>query len=89
MYQSPQGDAIANEFRRERSTRRAISILEAKRKRIREDINQLVNHLTLIAPPSGWAGEDSDGYRELLTEALGRLGDDTFSELVLQALERY
>jgi hypothetical protein len=83
MDDRPQEYELADEFRRERSIRRAVAVLEAKRQRIRDDIEQLISHITLLVPPSSSA---RDAYN-MLEDAAGRLGDDAFAQLLLHVLQ--
>lgn len=82
MSDSSQPDALAIELRRERSIRRTVKLLEAKREQIRDDLKQLVNHFSLLVP-SPQAKTDT----KLLQEAVQRLGDDTFAQLLTQILQ--
>ncbi|NJL58016.1 hypothetical protein HC928_25040 [bacterium] len=82
---------VAAEFRRECSVRRTAKVLEAKRRRIRADLEQLVGHMALLVPqvpkPEG-SDPNSDPYADMMAEALNRLGDEAFTELVMQVLHR-
>ncbi|WP_254657999.1 hypothetical protein [Pleurocapsa sp. PCC 7327] len=68
------------EFVRERSIRRTVKVLEAKRKRIREELEQLIQHLDLLVPSSATSSD-------LLQEAIQRIGDDAFSQLLMQLMQ--
>lgn len=87
MDNRPNQDALFTEFRQECSIRRTTNILDIKRKRIREDIQQLIKHLGLIVPPITASESINNQPNELLIEALGRLGDDAFAQLVLQVMQ--
>ncbi|MGB0564383.1 MAG: hypothetical protein ACPGVO_21675 [Spirulinaceae cyanobacterium] len=78
-------DPLAREFRQERAVRRATLMLEAKRRRIRADLQQLVGHLSLLMPPRQ-APHALGDQQEILESALGRLDDDAFSQLLQQIL---
>ncbi|MEM8641911.1 MAG: hypothetical protein AAGG51_24305 [Cyanobacteria bacterium P01_G01_bin.54] len=78
-------DPLAREFRQERAVRRATFLLEAKRRRIRADLQQLVGHLSLLMPPRR-ADQTLDEQQDILESALGRLNDDAFSQLLQQIL---
>lgn len=82
MMEGRHRDATFIAFQRECSVRRTSRLLEAKRKRIREDLQDLVRHLGLLVPAVGL--EMNASQKEVLAEALGRLEDDTFAQLVLQ-----
>lgn len=81
MNQEP----LAREFRQERAIRRATFMLEAKRRRIRSDLKQLIRHLDLLMPNpktnSAAAKEQS-----ILKAALGRLDDEAFAQLLQEIL---
>lgn len=83
MPDRSQNYQLADEFRRERSIRRAVTVLEMKRRRIRDDIEQLISQISLLMPPSSSDREAS----ALLEDAAGRLGDEVFVQLLLQVWE--
>lgn len=78
-------DAITVAFRRECSTRRAANVLQVKRQRIRDDLRQMLQHLSLVVPKINHAEEYSSN--EVLEDALARLGDEAFSDFVRTLLE--
>lgn len=80
-------DAISIEFRRECSIRRTSRVLEAKRKRIRDDLQQLVKHMGLLVPSMGISEQMTDSRTEVLKDALDRLGDESFTQFVLQIVQ--
>jgi hypothetical protein len=80
-------DAVLIEFRRECTVRRTAQVLETKRKRIQEDLRQLVQHLGLLVPTSAAWEEEAPSQAIILKEALARLGDEGFAQLVLALLE--
>lgn len=79
---------MATAFRRECSVRRALQVLEVKHRRIQDDLQQFVQHLKLLVPGLGHASFVDLEHQEILEEALIRLGDDAFAEIVLKVLER-
>jgi hypothetical protein len=85
MYNYPEPDELLTELRRERSIRRTVTVLETKRKRIREELQQLVQHITLLVPATERFSHDS--HHSLLEDAISRLGDDAFAELLLQIVQ--
>ncbi|GAB4295725.1 MAG: hypothetical protein Fur0025_33020 [Oscillatoriaceae cyanobacterium] len=87
MEDRPKKDAVVTEFRQECSIRRTAKVLDGKRKRIREDIQYLIAHMALLVPPVAAARGETDISTQILTEALGRLGDDAFAQLVLQIMQ--
>lgn len=82
MSDFSQPDALAAELRRERSIRRTVKLLEAKREQIREDLKQLVNHFSLLVP-----NKQAMNDPQLLQDAVQRLGDETFAQLLNQILQ--
>ena len=87
MDDRPQQNLIATEFNRECSIRRTARVLEMKQRSIYEDLGQLLNHITLLVPSLERQENDvSQPSTQVLEEALGRLGDPAFADLVLQIL---
>ena len=82
MEDPSRSSKLLEEFTRERSIRRVLRVLVAKRSRIQDDLNQLVTHLGLLVPL------DRDrGDFDVLLEALNRLDDDGFSQLLAQVIK--
>ncbi|NJL83021.1 MAG: hypothetical protein HC890_08800 [Chloroflexaceae bacterium] len=79
-------DRLATEFRRERSIRRTVTVLEAKRKRVRDELQQVIQHLALLVPVSA-GPEAKEIYAQIVQDAAQRLGDDAFAQLLLQILQ--
>jgi hypothetical protein len=78
-------DPLLQEFRHERSVRRATELLAAKRQSIRSDLRQWMAHLNLLLPPSMARPEELTSS-ELIADAADRVGDRAFTELLLQLL---
>jgi hypothetical protein len=87
MNEPSESDALLAEFQRERSVRRTVQVLQFKRSRIREDLLQLVKHLSVLVPLTRGVSASGDSQSDLLIEAIGRLDDDSFSQLLLQIIE--
>lgn len=68
---------------REASVRRTVKVLEAKRTRFREEVEQLIHHLGLLIP---LADQSMGSSATLVQEALERLGDDAFAQFLVQIL---
>jgi hypothetical protein len=85
MSEPTEKDGLASEFYRERYIRRTLAVLEAKRKRIRDELQQLVNHLNLLVPVA--KNITSDERADLLEEAAKRLDDEAFTQLIVQAID--
>ena len=77
MEEPSSNSYMLNEFARERSIRRILRVLRAKRSRVNEDLNQLVTHLGLLVPLQH---NSPDG--DIVLEALERLEEDGFSNLL-------
>jgi hypothetical protein len=86
MCDRPESDSLMTEFSRERSIRRTVKVLEFKRKRIHEELEQLILHLALLIP-SGASATSNTVSSELLEEAVNRIGDEAFGQLLLQILQ--
>ncbi|MBE9115435.1 hypothetical protein IQ249_05925 [Lusitaniella coriacea LEGE 07157] len=77
---------LSREFRQERSVRRVVDVIETKRKRIRDDLEQLICHISLLVPCTG-ANCFSEQTYGAIEDAAHRLGDDAFAQLLLQVLQ--
>ena len=80
-------DLVTKEFTRERHIRRTARVLATKRDSIHKDIQQLIAHLTLLLPSSKLTHNGDESHGDLLQSALDRIGDDTFTQLILQILQ--
>jgi hypothetical protein len=87
MFDRPEERTLALEFRRERAIRRTMTVLEAKRKRVRDDLDQLIAHLSLLVPADLISGADAPSST-VLADAAERLGDEAFAQLILQLLQQ-
>lgn len=87
MSDRPEANFLGTEFCKERSIRRTVKVVEAKRKRIREELEQLILHLALLVPVAGANTHSLDSSSDLLLEALNRIEDDAFTQLLLQVLQ--
>lgn len=86
MSDSPEEkDVLCVEFKQEIPIRRTMAVLQGKRKRIRAELQQLIEHMAFLVP-SAREGHATETDREVLEKALGRLGDDAFAQLVLQIM---
>lgn len=72
---------------RECSISRAAKVLDAKRQRIREELEQLIYHIALLVPLAGDGNSSTEFYCQLLQDAVERLGDRAFAQLLLQVLQ--
>ncbi|AFZ34281.1 hypothetical protein Sta7437_0686 [Stanieria cyanosphaera PCC 7437] len=87
MNEPPEKDALIIEFEKERSIRRTMRVLKAKRSQIREDLIQLITHLSMLIPLKKFASTTKASDVDILMEALQRLDDDVFTQLLLQVLQ--
>ncbi len=84
MSDRPEEETLTLQFHQEIPVRRVASLLEGKRKRIREDILQLVQHIGFLVPPRTGSTQPGQFDPAVMEKALGRLGDDAFARLVTQ-----
>ncbi|MGF1541736.1 MAG: hypothetical protein ACFCU5_15025 [Pleurocapsa sp.] len=88
MDNPSQGDRLLMEFQTERSIRRVAQLLQDKRSRIRDDLQQLIDHLSLFVPQA--APTDNNrvvNNTDILLEAAHRLNDEIFTELLVQIIQ--
>lgn len=86
MNEPSNRDVLAIELENERAIRCAARLLEAKRSRIRDDLDRLVSHLALLIPRSRHRVTEKGMNAELLLEAARRLDDEIFTELLVQII---
>ena len=82
MEDSAPNGGLLKELAKERSIRRVLRVLQTKRSRINDDLDQLVTHLGLLIPP-----QHTKGNNQILLEALNRLDSDGFTELLRQIIQ--
>lgn len=82
MEEPSRSGELIKEFSKERSIRRILRVLQAKRSRINDDLNQLVTHLGLLVPLSHNKKDNN-----ILLEALNRLDDDAFTEMLKKIIK--
>ncbi|VEP18408.1 conserved hypothetical protein [Hyella patelloides LEGE 07179] len=82
MEEPSRSSDLLKEFTKERSIRRILRVLKAKRSRINEELNQLVTHLGLLVPL-----KHNKDDNDILLEALSRLDSDGFTELLEQIIK--
>jgi len=80
-------DITSVALHRECSIRRTTYLLATKMKRIRDDLQQLVCHMGLPVPPVGISDHMTSAQEEVLQGALERIGDESFTQLVLGILQ--
>ena len=65
MQELPPKDELLVEFARERSIRRTVRVLQAKRSRLKKELNQLLIHLSLLVPGSKEYGNLRESSSEI------------------------
>ncbi len=88
MYDLPPKKDLLVEFAKERSIRRTVRVLKAKRDRLNTEINQLLTHLSLLLPSSEESGNLRNSSSEIILEALERIDDDVFTKLLAEAMNK-
>jgi ribosomal protein S18 len=92
----PERDEVTTAFRREYCTQRTVQVLEIKRQRIRDDLQQFVSHIGQIVPPRVLEVKRQRIRNDLqqFVSHLGLIvpqaetGDDFPSEILQDALDR-
>lgn len=87
MNEPSKRDVLLVELARERSVRRTASLLYAKRSRIRDELDRLISHLSLLVSIPGKTAEDPQPESAILIEAARRIDDPVFTELVIQLIQ--
>jgi hypothetical protein len=80
-------DVLLVELERERSIRRTASLLYAKRSRIRDELDRLISHLSLLVSIPRKTTEYPQPESDILIEAARRIDDPVFTELVIQLIQ--
>ncbi len=90
MSDRPELNELSREFHRERSIRRTLTVLEAKRKSVSNDLERLIRHIKFLLPSTTSSATHSNSHQDLevLKEALERMGDDAFAQLMLALLPK-
>ena len=84
MSDSPEQETLVAQFHQEIPIRRVMSLLAGKRRRMRDDILQLIQHVGFLVPPRTGASGPGQFDPVVMEKALQRLGDDAFAQLVLE-----
>ncbi len=87
MSELPPKNDLLIEFAKERSIRRTVRVLKAKRAHLTSEINQLLTHLSLLLPRSEQSGNLRESSSEIILEALSRLDDDVLTLLLTEVME--
>lgn len=87
MNEPSKRDTLLVELERERSVRRTASLLYAKRSRIRDELDRLISHLSLLVAVPRKTAEDPQPESDILIEAAKRIDDPVFTDLVIQLIQ--
>ncbi|NJR47405.1 MAG: hypothetical protein HC775_17610 [Hyellaceae cyanobacterium CSU_1_1] len=87
MKEPSKRDVLLVELERERSVRRTASLLSDKRSRIRDELDRLISHLSLLVSIPRRTAEDPQPESDILIEAARRIDDPVFTELVIQLIQ--
>ena len=87
MNEPSKRDILLLELERERSIRRTARLLDAKRSRIRDELDRLISHLSLLVTVPRKTAEDPQPESDILIEAAKRIDDPIFTNLVIQIIQ--
>lgn len=87
MNEPPNRDALLAELEKERSIRRTVRLLHAKRSRIIEDLERLISHLSLLVPLPNKSLEENQPKSDILIEAAKRIDDPIFTDLLIKIIQ--
>lgn len=87
MNEPSKRDILLLELERERSIRRTARLLYAKRSRIRDELDRLISHLSLLVTLPRKTAEDPQPESDILIEAAKRIDDPIFTELVIEIIQ--
>ncbi len=87
MNEPSKRDILLLELERERSIRRTARLLYAKRSRIRDELDRLISHLSLLVSVPRKTAEDPQPESDILIEAAKRINDPVFTDLVIQIIQ--
>ena len=87
MNEPPKRDVLLAELERERSIRRTVRLLYAKRSRIIDELDRLISHLSLLVAVPRKTLEDPQPESDILIEAAKRIDDPVFTDLLIQIIQ--
>ncbi|MDJ0571342.1 MAG: hypothetical protein QNJ53_20135 [Pleurocapsa sp. MO_192.B19] len=87
MNEPSKRDILLVELERERSIRRTMKLLYAKRSRIRDELDRLISHLSLLVAVPDKTAEDPQPESDILIEAAKRIDDTVFTNLLIQIIQ--
>lgn len=83
----PKRDILVEELERERSIRCTARLLYAKRSRIKDELDRLISHLSLLVAVPHKTAEDPQPESQILLEAAKRIDDPVFTSLLIQIIQ--
>ena len=86
-HQPPKKDILLAELERERSIRRTVRLLYAKRSRIVDELDRLISHLSLLVAVPRKTDQDPQPESDILIEAAKRINDPVFTDLLIQIIQ--
>ena len=87
MNEPSKRDILLLELERERSIRRTARLLHDKRSRIKDELDRLVSHLSLLVAIPRKTSEDPQPESAILIEAAKRIDDPVFTDLLIQIIQ--
>lgn len=84
MNEPSKRDILLLELERERSIRRTASLLYARRSRMRDELDRLIAHVSLLVAMPQKTAEDPQPESDILIEAAKRINDPIFTDMVVQ-----
>lgn len=87
MNEPSKRDILLLELERERSIRRTAKLLYDKRSRIKDELDRLVSHLSLLVAIPRKTLEDPQPESAILIEAAKRIDDPVFTDLLIQIIQ--
>ena len=84
MNEPSKRDILLLELERERSIRRTASLLSARRLRMRDELDRLIAHISLLVAVPRKTAEDPQPESAILIEAAKRIDDPIFTDMVVQ-----
>ena len=87
MNEPSKRDILLLELERERSIRRTASLLSARRSRMRDELDRLISHLSLLVAVPRKTVEDPQPESAILIEAAKRIDDPIFTDMVVQLVK--
>ena len=87
MHEPTNRDILLVELEKERSIRRTVKLLCAKRNIILDDLDRLISHLSLLVNIPPETDQEVNLESEVLLEAAKRIDDPIFTDLLTRIIE--